>query len=194
MADLTCEEFYFQRIALAEASPDDYREFFSLLWHANGQSVFQHAYSRLGNVEDARDVCQDAFLKAMVFLQKNPGRIPTKVNFRAWLRAIACNLINDRFRRALLKPAALPKEVLETLPVEQPPEARLTTADDLAAMKKCLDSLSPQAQAILRLREVEGKSEKEVAAAVHSNPNAVCVALHRARKSLRECIRLRERR
>ena len=82
---MSCEEFYFKRIALVEASAQDYREFFELLWRAHGEVLYKHAYSRLRNFEDARDVCQDAFVKAMQFIQDNPGRIPLKVNFGGWL-------------------------------------------------------------------------------------------------------------
>ena len=186
--EMTCKEFYFQHIVPVEASPDDYRRFFEMLWQAHGEVVFQHACARLGNQEDARDVCQDAFVRAMQYVQKNPGRIPLKVNFRAWLRAIARNLILDRFRRVMVRPGRSSSELLETAPVEQPPEERLVRSEDLAILRKCLDSLTERARTILTLRDLEGKSEKVVAGEIGSNPNAVCVALHRARKVLRECV------
>ena len=184
----SCEEFYFKRIALVEASAQDYREFFELLWRAHGEVLYKHAYSRLRNFEDARDVCQDAFVKAMQFIQDNPGRIPLKVNFGGWLRVIVRNLINDRFRKELIRPARMSAETAASRPVEQPPESRLVTSEDLAILHKCLDSLTEQARTIVLLRDKDGMSQKEIAAKLGSNPNAVCVALHRARKSLRECV------
>jgi len=186
--DTTCEEFYFTRIAALEASPEDYRDFFERLWRANGETVFKYAYSRLGDLEDARDVCQDTFVRAMQFIQKNPGRIPPKVNFRAWLRVIVRNLVNDRFRKVLVRPHRASESLLETLPVEQPPEERMVTADALAILRKCIESLTERARMLIILRDIEGLSEKDIAAKAQSNPNAVSVSLHRARKTLRECV------
>ncbi len=189
---MTCEEFYFQRITPAEASAKDYRDFFDLLWRTYGEEIFRHAYSRLGNVEDARDVCADAFVRAMRFIQKNPGRIPLKVNFRAWLRVIARHLIDDRFRKALVCPVRADPERLETAPVETPPENRMITEEDVAILRECLEALTERARLLVRLRDMEGLSEKAIAAQLHCEPNAVYVALHRARKSLRECVSLKQ--
>jgi len=185
---LTCEEFYFARIAPIEATSEDYRELFDLLWRAHGEMIYKHAYSRLRNNEDARDVCQDAFVRAMEFIQQDPGRIPLKVNFRGWLRVIVRNLINDRFRRVLVHPEETPSEAVTYAPIEELPEERLVLAEDLEILRKCLEALTERARNIVLMREIEGMSEKIVAEKVGTTPNAISVALHRARKGLRECV------
>lgn len=186
--DTTCEKFYFARIAPVEATADDYREFFDLLWRTHGETVFKFAYIRLRKVEDARDVCQDAFVRAMQFIQENPGRVPLKVNFRGWLRVIVRNIINDRFRRVLCRSEPISSDASDHAPVEELPEDRMILAEDLAILRRCIEELTERARKIVFLRDIEGLSEKSIAKQVGSNPNAVSVALHRARKSLRECV------
>ncbi len=184
----TCEEFYFNRIAPVEATSQDYREFFELLWKAHSEGLYKYAYSWLKNFEDARDICADAYVKAMQYVQKHPDRIPLKVNFRAWLRVICKHLILDRFRRAMIAPERVSSPLVEAAPVEQAPEERLVTSEDLEILHKCIESLTERARTIVTLRDLNGMSEKDVAKEVGSNANAVGVALHRARKSLRECV------
>lgn len=183
----TCEEYYFRKIAPRRASAGDYREFFKLLWLQHGQIILKYAYSRLGKYEDARDICQDAFVRAMVFIQSNPGRILPRVNFRAWLRVIVRNLICDRFRRVQVRPDEIPREV-GSAPEDHPPEESLITAEDLAILRKCLESLTERARTIVVLADMEGIGHRNIAEKLESNPNAVNVALHRARKTLRECV------
>jgi RNA polymerase sigma-70 factor (ECF subfamily) len=185
---MTPEEFYFQHIAPANASPEDYRRFFEILWHAHGEAVFKYAFCRLGHREDARDVCQDVFVQAMKYLQENPDRVPLKVNFKAWLGVIARNLIFDRFRQAMIRPRQAGMAPLEVMPVEEPPERRMVTAEDLRALQECLDSLTERARSILTMSDIEGIPEKEISAKFDMETNALYVALYRARKSLRECV------
>lgn len=182
------EQFFFDTIASAQAAPQDYRTFFEALWREHGERVFGYAFSRLRNEADARDICQSTFVNAMEFVQRNPQRVPLRVNFRGWLRVIARNLINDRFRRVLVRPAHVSTEAVGEISVHQPPEDRAVTAEDLAILSRCLDELTERSRSIVLLREVEGQSEKRIAEKLGSTANAVCVALHRARKALRECV------
>ena len=188
LPELSCEEFYFRNIAPIEASPQDYREFFGLLWRAHGEVIYKHAYARLGDFEDARDVCQDAFVRAMQYIQKHSDRIPVKVNFRGWLRLIVRHLIIDRFRRMMVRPEHVCSRVVETAPVVDEPEADLIRADDVAVLRKCLAALTENARTLVTMCDLEGLSQKAAAEKVGSTPNAVGVALHRARKALRECV------
>ena len=62
-------------------------------WEA---SVYRFVLRVLGNKEDARDVCQEALLKAYLNIEglRDGGK------FKAWVHHIALNLCRDRFRSA----------------------------------------------------------------------------------------------
>ena len=65
---------------------------------------------------------------------------------------------------------------------------RAIIAEDLAILRKCLESLTERARTIVVLADMEGIGHRKIAEKLGSNPNAVNVALHRARKTLRECV------
>ena len=51
-----------------------------------------------------------------------------------------------------------------------------------------LKSLNERARTMVVLRDLDGVSEKDIAARFNMDRNALYVALHRARKTLRECV------
>jgi RNA polymerase sigma-70 factor, ECF subfamily len=58
------------------------------------QSIFRFSRRMLGDTEDARDVCQEALVKAYL----NLGRLREPARFKAWAHHIALNLCRDRQR------------------------------------------------------------------------------------------------
>lgn len=57
-------------------------------------SLYRFIRRMMGNSEDARDVCQEAWAKAY----QNIGSLRDGAKFRAWIHYIALNLCRDRFR------------------------------------------------------------------------------------------------
>jgi len=184
----TCEEFFFERIAAADPTPEDYREFFELLWQTHSRRVFQEAYVRLRQREDAQDICQEAFLRAMLFIQRRPKHVPPKTNFSAWLRVITRNACCDRLRKGKARRHREAASDVEDLPVTAPPEKDAVLAEDLVILQECIEQLTDRVREVLLLHELKGLTAKAIAVELGSNTNAVCVALHRARRTLRRCV------
>ena len=59
-------------------------------------SLYGLARRTLGNAEDARDVCQEALVKAYL----NIRRLRERSKFKAWAHHIVFNICRDRFRSA----------------------------------------------------------------------------------------------
>ena len=114
---------------------------------------------------------QDTFVRAMEYLQKSPDRVPLKVNFRAWLRAIARNLTYDRFRRIMVAPRRSGEEALDLVPVESSPEERAILAEDLATLRKCIDSLAGHASKVFRMKEVDELGPEQICAQLGMTSN-----------------------
>ena len=68
---------------------------FSSLVKSHQEKSVRVAYSVLGNWEDARDVAQEAFVKAHDNLKKFEG----KSGFSTWLYRIVVNLCKDQIRK-----------------------------------------------------------------------------------------------
>ena len=62
--------------------------------------IYAHAYHRLGNIADAEDVTQEAFLKLWKFA---PKWKQDRAQVSTWLYRVVSNLCKDRYRRASLE-------------------------------------------------------------------------------------------
>lgn len=147
---------------------------FESLYRGHRAEVFRAALRAVGNVHDAEDVTQAAFVDA--YRAVLAGTRPESP--RAWLLAIAENVRRRRFRRARGRP---PEEPLD--PDATPaPDAPREQAD---ALVTALTALSPQHREVFLLREVAGLSYDEIADRTGATVGSVQMALFRARRTLR---------
>src|SRR2546430_3097742 len=82
--------------------------------------IYALAYRTIGREEDARDVCQETFLRAFRALPGFRGQ----AKFSSWLYRIALNLCRDWIRRGRRAPILPPPEgsgVMELAPAAEPP-------------------------------------------------------------------------
>jgi RNA polymerase sigma-70 factor (ECF subfamily) len=194
-------KFFKERIAGSRPSLGDYQRLMELLWESYNRSIFLFAYAKLENREDARDVCQDAFVKALEWITANPGQIPAKVNFPAWLTRIARNLIIDRFRRPALTgeypwPTYGSEENLDTctdwseIGVHAPTD-KMIGEEQISALRDCIEALPDLRRRVVILRDLDGLSYDAIAKEINVPTSTVGVMLHRTRKGLRDCVELK---
>ena len=189
--------FFAETILAGQPSLDDYRTLVRLLWESYGQSVFLYARSRVRNVEDAREISQDAFVKAMEWLQSNPGRKPAKINFPAWLQRITKHLVIDFYRSPKLV-TPLPSDPdhgnggaqLAAWPDRRTvgPLDQVVRAEELAALRHAIEQLHGGVRRVVILRDIQGLSNTAIAEQLGIPASTVAVTLHRARKKLRESL------
>ena len=137
---------------------------------------------------DAQDVVQEAWLRAHRFFDGFAGG-----NVRAWFLSVvrnACWTWLERNRPTTLAsgPAAL--EAAERDPGQQrcgpaTPEAELLRKADARALTAAIGALPPEFREAFVLRELEGLSYKEIAAACGIPIGTVMSRLSRAREALR---------
>ena len=73
--------------------------------------IYALAYRTIGREEDARDVCQETFLRAYRAL----GGFRGQAKFSSWLYRIALNLCRDWMRRERRTPVVQPPEDVDLL-------------------------------------------------------------------------------
>lgn len=127
--------------------------------------IFALAYRTLGREEDARDVCQEAFLRAFRAI----GGFKGQARFSSWLYRIALNLCRDwirKERRVRVVPASddLQAEQAHALePAEESVEELIVRRDLGRAVERVMATLpEPQRTAIL-LKEYHGLTFREIA-------------------------------
>jgi RNA polymerase sigma-70 factor, ECF subfamily len=144
-------------------------------WHDNEAELRGWLRHRLGNPVDAEDVLQDLFIKAM----RQGERFCAIENARAWLFAVARNVVADRLR-------------LERVTIELPgdlatPTDEVATVDSLVAcLPRVLSELSPEDREAITLCDLEGLSQDEYARRKGLSLPGAKSRIQRARKRLRE--------
>ncbi len=142
-----------------------------------------------GQSDDAQDCAQDVLLKTY----RNVGRIRDPRAFPAWLFRTVRNVCLMSKRRHVAEPARLISieqgtrggsaiDVVDTS--SRPDEIAIRTAV-AARLRAAIRALPPTYRTIVRLREVEGLSTSEVAAATGLSEANVKTRLHRAHARLR---------
>jgi RNA polymerase sigma factor (sigma-70 family) len=126
----------------------------------------------------SEDVTQDAFSKALPALRRSEAAI----ELRPWLYRIVRNAaLNDLRDRA---PAAA--ELSETLPGGLSAAAVVEAREELRDLMDRLQALPEPQRAALVMRELEGLSHDEIAAALGVSGGAARQAIYRARATLRD--------
>ncbi len=126
----------------------------------------------------SEDVTQDAFSKALLALRGTEAEI----ELRPWLYRIVRNTaLNDLRDRA---PEAA--ELSEMLPGGRSAAAEAEAREELTELMERLRALPEPQRAALVMRELEGLSHEEIAAALGVSGGAARQAIYRARAALRE--------
>ena len=127
--------------------------------------IFALAYRVIGREEDARDVCQDTFLRAYRAL----GGFKGQAKFSSWLYRIALNLCRDWIRRERRTPVAQAPEGVdlielagETSPSDSVEELVARREIGRAVARAMADLPEEQRTAII-LKEYHGLTFQEIA-------------------------------
>src|SRR3954463_1996053 len=135
--------------------------------------------------QDAEDVLQDVFVRAYGAL-RNDNR---EMNVRAWLYRVAHNRCIDHLRRPV-PPAAELLEVSQK-PLHDPVE-EAQRRDDLRQLVHDVGNLPEQQRSALLMREMDGMTYADLAAALDVTVPAVKSLLVRARVGLVEAAEARD--
>ena len=158
-----------------------------VLEHQN--KVYSLALRMVGNEEDARDMAQEAFIRAFNFLSGFRG----DSKFSVWLYRLTSNICIDflrsRSKKQTVSMTWTDEDGEEAGELEIPddtwsPEQQLERSLTRESVRRGLDSLSPQYREILFLREISGLSYEEIAKALNLEEGTVKSRIFRARKKL----------
>ncbi|HEY3141665.1 MAG TPA: RNA polymerase sigma factor [Acidimicrobiales bacterium] len=136
-----------------------------------------------GNEEDARDVAQEAYLRAYRGLRRFRG----DAQFSTWLYRITANCAATQLgRRARHRHDVLDDTVQLADPrTDHDPQLRADASDLRNRLADALDDLPPRLRSVVILRDVYDLSHEAIAAELGISESAAKVRLHRARHKLR---------
>ena len=155
---------------------------FELLLRPYRQGLLNMAYRMTGNLEEAKEVCQEALIKVYRYLDKfKKGR-----SFKSWIYKITVNSAYDSLRKKKRFEDLVESQKKMGLGTGQDPEKQLLNTEIKAKIETCLQGLSPKEKATFLLRDGEGFSIEEASEILKCSSMSVRTHLSRAREKIRE--------
>lgn len=174
-----------QAIAMAatDGAGEDLRERLGVLFDTHYARLYRLARRLCNSAEDARDLVQDAFVRAA----RSPHSIPHGApNEEAWLVRVLINLARDRWRKRVVEKRALPLQSAGT-PSKSTPESAVIAR---ATVWRALRALAPRRRAIVVMYELEGMEIPAIAALLDVAPVTVRWHLSRGRRELAKALQV----
>jgi RNA polymerase sigma-70 factor, ECF subfamily len=149
--------------------------------------IFVQIYRIVGNVADAQDLTQEAFIKAL----QHQEQLKDEQKAAHWLSRIATNTAIDFLRRNGRATFCDIDEAPQSH--SDSPEQILLRSEQRNYLEDGLRLLSPRERAALVLRDVEGLPAEEVAAQLNCSKATVRSHIANARTKFRRYIERRKR-
>lgn len=159
------------------------REAFGALAARHEAALSRFALRTCGGEREAEDAVQDGLLAAW----RGAGTFRGDASAKTWLFQVVVNACRRRHRRRSGHLEEGPMEAAREVPVDESgPEERVGAREVGRALDAALAAMGEEAREVLLLRDVEGLSGEETAAALGIGMAAMKSRLHRARLELKE--------
>ena len=167
---------------LIKASLRGDQEAFERLLLPYKQRILTLAFRMTGDMEDSKEVSQDAVLRIYRYLHSyKPGR-----SFKNWLYKTVVNASYDFLRQRGRQMDIIEKHKdPEIASGRGTPEKRYMRGEIREKIKQCLAYLSPREKAVYLLRDAEGLSIRETCRVLGITSSSVRTHLSRARRKIR---------
>ena len=169
---------------LVRWATDGRREAFDEIVRRTHRDAYGLALRLTADEEDARDVVQDAYLRAYRSLDRFRG----DAKFSTWLYRIVANCASTTMgRRRRHRHDELPDEAhVADARADGDPAVQAAVADLRAQLDEAIRELPPRLRAVVVLRDVYDLPHDAIADELGISVSAAKVRLHRARRRLRE--------
>lgn len=156
-------------------------EAFGTLVERYERAVYHLAYRTLREVEEAKDACQEAWMKAYRALASfRPG-----AKFATWIFTICYRVCCDRLAKRKRFTGEEPPDVADP---GAGPENAFVASEDVARLRAAIAALPEKYRAVITLFHLQGKQYDEIAAVLGLPLGTVKTHLFRAKDLLRAAL------
>jgi RNA polymerase sigma-70 factor, ECF subfamily len=159
---------------------------FATLFHRHKKRAYSLCLRMTGNVAEAEDLTQDAFIQVFRKLATFRGDSA----FSTWLYRVVVNTVLMRLRSRNLRHISLDQPIeMESSFVQRDvscDDASLQGAIDRMALERAIEKLPPGCRTVFVLHEVEGYEHHEIAHMLGCSVGNSKSQLHKARLKIRE--------
>ena len=148
--------------------------------------VISLSFKLTGNRELANDVAQEAFIRAW----KAIGKFRGDSTFGTWIYRITVNTAWTLRKKAKKHYSLNIEDTQEPVVVDEKkdPELVAINSDLSLVLRKALNQIPLEQRIIVELKNIEGRSHKEIADYLDISVTAAKVRLHRAHQKLRNIL------
>jgi RNA polymerase sigma-70 factor (ECF subfamily) len=156
-------------------------EAFGTLVERYERAVYHLAYRTVREVEEAKDACQEAWMKAYRALASfRPG-----AKFATWIFTICYRVCCDRLAKRKRFTGEEPPDVADP---GAGPENAFVASEDAARLRAAIAALPEKYRAVITLFHIQGKQYEEIAAVLGLPLGTVKTHLFRAKDLLRAAL------
>ncbi len=159
---------------------------FEILVREFERPIARFLYRYLGNMEEAKEVCQEVFIKVF----RGISSFQNNCSLKTWIYRITLNtVLNEkrrwyqRLRDRFIGLDGISRVYADSLP---DPEMSLTLDERTRAIQIALRKLRPEHRAIVVMRDLEGLSYQEIGLSLGLAQGTVKSRLARARQELKD--------
>ena len=148
--------------------------------------VFSLSFKLTGNRELANDVAQESFIRAWKAIEKFRG----DSTFGTWIYRITVNTAWTLRKKAKKHYSLNIEDTQEPVVIDEKkdPELVAINSDLSVVLRKALNQITLEQRIIVELKNIEGRSHKEIADYLDISVTAAKVRLHRAHQKLRNIL------
>jgi RNA polymerase sigma-70 factor (ECF subfamily) len=173
-------------VELVDAARHGSRAAFDELVRRTSVDTYTLALRLTGNEEDARDVVQEAYLRAWRGIRRFRG----DAQFTTWMYRITANTSSTAIQKRARQRTTHIDDIDDPIDVrlEYAPEAAAESTAGLSELAVALDQLPPKVRHVVILKDVYGLPHEAIAEELGISVAAAKVRLHRGRKRLRDLL------
>lgn len=154
------------------------------LCSATWKTLYAFIYYKVQNKEEAEDIIQETYIKAIKYMQKNTVDMD---RIEGFLKVVSLNVIRDRWRWE--------KRHGTTINIEDINVKNASVCDDTSNMERreiienALNKLNEEQRMVIELRILKGYSVADTAKAMSKKEGNIRVLQHRALSNLRDILK-----
>lgn len=141
--------------------------------------LYKFIYYKVQNREEAEDITQETYVKALSYTQKNEIKID---KYLAFLKTVSLNVIRDRWRKGKRRGTNIDFENVN--PIELSSSDTTETFAQQELIRTALMDLKEEYRTVIELRIIKGYSVSETAKIMKKKEANISVLQYRALQSL----------
>lgn len=148
------------------------------------EPLYRFIYYKVQNREEAEDITQEAYIKALQYLQNDSNKIDNAI---AFLKTVALNILRDKWRKNKREGNKVNIEKIE--PWEDAFIDNTENSTQRMLIETALQQLNEEQQAIIEFRIIKGYSVAETAKILNKKESTIRVIQYRGLQALSKILK-----